>query len=115
MEAFIRVVEILGQRPVREPAPQPEPHNRPSNNIAEYKRLSALAFSGTTYPIEAEKWLTEIEKTFSILDFFEEENVSHAAYMLQGDAWLTRKCQHATIRSPLTGRSFKRPSAPNTS
>ena len=46
MEAFIQAVEILGERPVRKHASQPEPQNRPLNTIAKFKKLSPLAFSG---------------------------------------------------------------------
>ena len=72
--------------------------------------MSPPTFSGTTDPIEAEKWLTEIEKTFSVLDCYEEDKVSRATYMLQGDAydwWLMTKRQHADNAEPFTWKKFQ--------
>lgn len=110
MEAFLQAVQILGQRQAREHVPQPQQQPRPQNTIVEFKKLSPPAFSGTTDPLEAEKWLTEIEKTFSVLQCSDIDKVSHAAYMLQGDAhdwWLMVKRQHEDNTTPFTWKMFQ--------
>ena len=55
--------------------------------MIEFKRLSPPAFEGTTKPMEAEKWIIEMEKVFRVLECFEGEKVAYAAYMLHGDAY----------------------------
>ncbi|XP_028060070.1 uncharacterized protein LOC114263683 [Camellia sinensis] len=43
------------------------PQPRPRCNITEFKKI-ALAFDGATDPLEAEKWLTEMEKLFPVFE-----------------------------------------------
>lgn len=52
-----------------------EQNNQPKKNdqtqeqgkISEFKKLFSLSFAGITDPLEVEKWLTEIQKAFSIM------------------------------------------------
>ena len=55
--------------------------------MIEFKRLSPLAFDGTTKPMEVEKWVIEMEKVFRVLECSEGKKVAYAAYMLCGDAY----------------------------
>uniref|UniRef100_A0A2N9GS05 RNA-directed DNA polymerase n=1 Tax=Fagus sylvatica TaxID=28930 RepID=A0A2N9GS05_FAGSY len=55
--------------------------------MTEFKRLTPPSFEGSTEPLVAEKWLTEMEKAFRVLKCAEEEKVNYATYMLQGDAY----------------------------
>ena len=82
MEAFIQAIEVLSQRQTRESAPQPQQPPEPCNTITDFKKLSPPSFCGSIDLLEAEKWLTEIERTFSVFHCSEEEKVSRAAYTL---------------------------------
>lgn len=96
MEAFLQAMTALGQAQALA-CEAPRRDAQLHNTIVEFKKLSPPAFGGTTDPLEAEKWLTEIEKTFTVLPCTEEEKVSRAAYMLQGSAhdwWLMVQRQH---------------------
>ena len=53
--------------------------------MIEFKRLSPLAFEGTTELMEVEKWIIEMEKVFRVLECSKGEKVASAAYMLLGD------------------------------
>uniref|UniRef100_A0A2N9I1S3 RNA-directed DNA polymerase n=1 Tax=Fagus sylvatica TaxID=28930 RepID=A0A2N9I1S3_FAGSY len=53
------------------------------SNMTEFKRLTPPSFEGSTEPLVAEKWLTEMEKAFRVLKCAEEEKVNYATYMLQ--------------------------------
>ena len=53
--------------------------------MIEFKRLFPLVFKGTTEPMEAEKWIIEMEKVFRVLECSEGEKMAYAAYMLCGD------------------------------
>ena len=55
--------------------------------MIEFKRLSPPTFERTTKPMEAEKWITEMEKVFRVLESSKGEKVAYAAYMLRGDAY----------------------------
>ena len=62
-------------------------HSRGSSGLAEFKKLSPPSFEGSTDLLEAEKWLREMEKAFTVLKSIDEEKVLYATYMLQGDAY----------------------------
>ena len=53
----------------------------------DFKRLSPPAFEGTTEPMEAKKWIIEMEKVFRVLECSGVEKVAYAAYMLREDAY----------------------------
>ncbi|XP_028079588.1 uncharacterized protein LOC114281334 [Camellia sinensis] len=85
--------------------PQPRPHC----NIAEFKKI-ALAFDGATNPLEAEKWLTEMEKLFPIFECTDDQKVTYATFMLQGIAnnwWQMEKRIHEHDANPYTWERFK--------
>ena len=50
--------------------------------MIEFKRLFPLVFKGTTEPMEAEKWIIEMEKVFRVLECSEDERVAYAAYKI---------------------------------
>ena len=57
------------------------------NNISKFKKLVPPAFKGTTKPLEADNWIIEIEKTFIVQEFRDEEKIQYAAYLLQGEVY----------------------------
>ncbi|XP_028070012.1 uncharacterized protein LOC114272483 [Camellia sinensis] len=48
------------------------PKPRPRGNITEFKKI-ALAFDGATDPLEAEKWLTEMENFFLVFEYTDDQ------------------------------------------
>uniref|UniRef100_A0A2N9FDG8 RNA-directed DNA polymerase n=1 Tax=Fagus sylvatica TaxID=28930 RepID=A0A2N9FDG8_FAGSY len=80
------------------------------SNMTEFKRLTPPSFEGSTEPLVAEKWLTEMEKAFRVLRCTEEEKVNYATYMLQGDAydwWRMEEDKHNHDPEPYTWEMFK--------
>ena len=78
--------------------------------MIEFKRLSPPTFEGTTEPMEAEKWIIEMEKVFRVLESFEGEKVAYAAYMLRGDAydwWRLEEEKRGQETKPWTWELFK--------
>ena len=57
------LTRLMEQQQRMQPGVGPQP--RPRCNITEFKKI-ALAFDGATDPLEAEKWLTEMEKLFPV-------------------------------------------------
>ncbi|XP_028110952.1 uncharacterized protein LOC114309422 [Camellia sinensis] len=85
------------------------PKSRPRGNITEFKKI-ALAFDGATDPLEAEKWLTEMEKLFPVFDCTDDQKVTYATFMLQGitnDWWQMEKRIHEHDVNPYTWERFK--------
>ncbi|XP_028076303.1 uncharacterized protein LOC114278456 [Camellia sinensis] len=85
------------------------PQLRPRCNITEFKKI-ALAFDGATDPLEAEKWLAEMEKLFPIFECMDDQKVTYAAFMLQGianDWWQMEKRIHEHDANPYTWEMFK--------
>ena len=80
------------------------------SNMTKFKRLTPPSFEGSTEPLVAEKWLTEMDKVFRVLRCTEEEKVNYATYMLQGDAydwWRMEKDKHNHDPEPYTWEMFK--------
>ena len=78
--------------------------------MIEFKRLSPPTFEGTTEPMEAEKWIIEMEKVFRVLECFEGEKVAYASYMLRGDAydwWQLEEDKRGQETEPWTWELFK--------
>ena len=48
------------------------------------RRLRAQEFRGTINPIEVEKWLKNLERTFRVMDYPKERKVSIASFLLRG-------------------------------
>lgn len=57
------------------------------NRLTEFKKISPPSFSGTANPLEAEDWITAMEKAFGEMGCTEAEKVTYAAYMLQSSAF----------------------------
>ena len=55
--------------------------------LREFRRLKPPVFQGSANPIEAEDWLTEIEKSFDAMHCPDEEKVTLATFTLQGGAF----------------------------
>ena len=77
MEAFMQTLATFGQtnQPRRN---ETQEHGK----ISEFKKLSPPSFAGITDPLEAEKWLTEIQKAFLVMECTDREKVNYATYML---------------------------------
>ncbi|XP_028088608.1 uncharacterized protein LOC114289144 [Camellia sinensis] len=85
------------------------PQPRPRCNITEFKKI-ALAFDRATDPLEAEKWLTEMEKLFPVFECTDDQKVTYATFMLQGianDWWQMEKRIHEHDANPYTWERFK--------
>ncbi|XP_020249056.1 uncharacterized protein LOC109826435 [Asparagus officinalis] len=66
---------------------QNEEHPKLRSGMGEFKKLSPPSFVGTTDPMIAEHWITEMEKVFTYMNCPEEENVDYAVYMLKDRAY----------------------------
>jgi hypothetical protein len=58
-----------------------------SASMKEFKRMSPRTFRGTEEPIEAERWINQMQKIFRIIKCRDEEKVDLATFMLEGDAY----------------------------
>ena len=58
----------------------------PTNKFVEFKKLAPPYFDGKSGPLEAEKWIYELEKFFDVLNCDELERVRFAVFQLQGNA-----------------------------
>ncbi|XP_028094593.1 uncharacterized protein LOC114294660 [Camellia sinensis] len=98
----------MEQQQRMQPGVGPQP--RPRCNITEFKKI-ALAFDGATDPLEAEKWLTEMEKLFPVFECTDDQKVTYATFMLQGianDWWQMEKRIHEHDANPYTWERFKK-------
>ncbi|KAM0937012.1 putative transcription factor interactor and regulator CCHC(Zn) family [Dioscorea sansibarensis] len=80
------------------------------NGILEFKKLDPPAFKGSADPLDADEWLEEIEKIFSVTNFDDNQKVLYATFMLQGVAydWLKmEKLTHKLNPEPYTWEKFK--------
>ena len=59
------------------------------SSFDDFKKLGSLYFSDTSEPMEAEGWILKIEKFFDVIDCFEKQKASYAAFMLdkEVDHW----------------------------
>ncbi|WVZ70158.1 hypothetical protein U9M48_018846 [Paspalum notatum var. saurae] len=86
------ILEQLMQQP-----PRGENQGEGKEILRAFLRLQPPAFAGTSNPLEAEDWLTEIEKIFNAMHCPDEEKVTLAAFKLQGGAfdwWEAQKKKH---------------------
>jgi hypothetical protein len=51
-----------------------------------FKKLGPPSFSGIVDPIEAENWIADMEKIFSVMEVTDTQQVVLATFMLTGDA-----------------------------
>jgi hypothetical protein len=61
--------------------------NENSNRLGEFQHLKPPAFSGTSNPLEAEDWITAMEKAFQAIECTDTEMVNFAVYMLKSSAF----------------------------
>ncbi|XP_028088651.1 uncharacterized protein LOC114289174 [Camellia sinensis] len=102
------LTRLMEQQQRMQPGVGPQP--RPRCNITEFKKI-ALAFDGATDPLEAEKWLTEMEKLFPVFECTDDQKVTYATFMLQGianDWWQMEKRIHEHDANPYTWERFKK-------
>ena len=57
------------------------------NRLGEFQHLKPPVFSGTSNPLEAEDWITAMEKAFQAMECVDTEEVNFAVYMLQSSAF----------------------------
>ena len=57
-----------------------------SSSFDYFKKLGPPYFSSTSDPTEAEAWIMKIEKFFDVIDCYEEQKASCAAFMLDKEA-----------------------------
>jgi hypothetical protein len=79
------------------------------DNLRQFLRLKPPAFHGSANPLEAEDWLTEVEKIFDAIHCPDEKKVTFATFMLQGGAfdwWGVHKNKY-TEGSVITWKIFK--------
>jgi hypothetical protein len=79
------------------------------SGFMEFKRLNPPSFEGSIDPLEAEKWVQEIEKVFKVLKCLEEDKVTYATHMLQGLAqnwWVTQQQIYEENREACTWERF---------
>lgn len=60
-------------------------------SIERLKVLGEMTFAGTSNPIDAEKWLSLVEKCFRMMDYLKERKVKLATFLLQDnikDWWI---------------------------
>ena len=62
-------------------------HDTHRNGLCEFQKLKPPSFSGTTNPLEAEDWMTAMEKAFDAMECTDKEKVAYAVYMLQSSAF----------------------------
>ncbi|RVW75772.1 Retrovirus-related Pol polyprotein from transposon 17.6 [Vitis vinifera] len=60
------------------------------SSFDDFKKLGPPYFSGTLDPTEAEAWIMKIEKFFDVIDCFEEQKASYAAFMLDKECSTTK-------------------------
>jgi hypothetical protein len=81
-----------------------------SANLKEFKRMSPTAFKGTEEPIEADRWINQMQKIFRIIRCREEEKVELATFMLEGDAydwWEVEQLSQEEDEEPYSWERFK--------
>ncbi|XP_028099027.1 uncharacterized protein LOC114298613 [Camellia sinensis] len=97
----------MEQQQRMQPGVGPQP--RPCCNITKFRKI-ALAFDEAIDPLEAEKWLTEMEKLFPVFECTDDQKVIYATFMLQGianDWWQMEKRIHEHDANPYTWERFK--------
>ena len=81
MQQFINMlIGVLDNRPVN---PAPQPH---IINFKDFKNVGPPEFQGTSEPIEAQCWIKEIEKAFTIVGVGEIQKTIFATYLMKYEA-----------------------------
>lgn len=58
----------------------------PNRTLEQFQKFNLPMFEGKTDVLVVEKWLRQISKILSIMKCTEEQKVSFAAFMFQGEA-----------------------------
>jgi hypothetical protein len=77
--------------------------------MREFQRLSPSAFLGAEEPIEAERWINEMQKIFAIIKCKDDEKVAFATFMLKAEAhdwWQVEQESHEEAKT-YTWEEFK--------
>ncbi|RVW67712.1 Retrovirus-related Pol polyprotein from transposon 17.6 [Vitis vinifera] len=79
------------------------------SSFDDFKKLGPPYFSGATDPTEAEAWILKMEKFFGVIDCFEEQKASYAAFMLdkEADHWWRMTRRLLEDQGPITWRQFR--------
>ncbi|XP_037474324.1 uncharacterized protein LOC119350746 [Triticum dicoccoides] len=79
------------------------------SGVGEFQKLKPPSFSGTANPLEAEDWITAMEKAFEAMGCTNEEKVIYAVYMLKSSAfeWWDAHKKSYPEGTPLTLILFK--------
>ncbi|KAL6326034.1 hypothetical protein AAG906_038526 [Vitis piasezkii] len=66
-----------------------QPSSSKGSSFDDFKKLGPPYFSSTSDPTKAEAWILKIEKFFDVIDCFEKQKASYAAFMLdkEVDHW----------------------------
>ena len=89
--------------------PTQTPTSEVSKLLTTMKNIGSYKYEGRSDPIEADKWISMMEKNFEAMECSEEYKKKIVVYYLEGDAtgwWdsIDRQCGHTIITWP----SFKR-------
>ncbi|XP_047320487.1 uncharacterized protein LOC124924501 [Impatiens glandulifera] len=79
-------------------------------NFKEFKKLAPPSFEGQMDPLEAEKWLEEMEMVFEVLECNDKEKVFFAVYQLKGNArdwWKAERMTHEQDITVMSWNKFK--------
>ena len=86
-----------------------EPSYSKGSSFDDFKKLGPPYFSSTSDPMEAEAWILKIEKFFDVIDCFEEQKASYAAFILDKEAnhWWRMTKRILKDQGPIVWRQFK--------
>ncbi|RVW88277.1 hypothetical protein CK203_038733 [Vitis vinifera] len=86
-----------------------EPSYSKGSSFDDFKKLGPPYFSSTSDPMEAEAWIFKIEKFFDVIDCFEEQKASYAAFILDKEAnhWWRMTKRLLKDQGPIVWRQFK--------
>ena len=86
-----------------------EPSSSRGSSFDDFKKLGPSYFFGTAEPTEAEAWILKIEKFFDVIDCFEEQKTSYAAFMLdkEVDHWWRMTKRLSNDQRAIVWRQFK--------
>ena len=86
------------------PAPQ-------SCTMEMFQKMNPPSFKGSIDPMDADSWIEKVEKIFEVLPCTENQKVSFAAFMLEGEAnhwWSMMKRIHDGVDGAVTWAEFRK-------
>ena len=60
--------------------------NNPHRALEQFQKLNPPVFEGVANPLQAEKWLLQIEKILDVMSYREDQRVSFATFKFQEEA-----------------------------